>query len=203
MGNRFIMSAMNADTHPDFKEVHCPEPGPGRQAGQTKAVNDRLFLALWPPDETKAGLVTASAAWSWPHGSALVPPERLHVTVHFIGSVPTSAVPFITKRLAVPIEPFSIELCEAQLWPGGIAVMVPRAVPAALLVLHAELSAALGRLGLPLELRPFRPHVTLARRAAGAVIPVAPKAVNWTVNRYLLVRSLPGGAGYEMIRAYH
>jgi 2'-5' RNA ligase len=61
----------------------------------------------------------------------------------------------------------SIELCEAQLWPGGVAVMVPRAVPAALLVLHAELGAALECLSLPLELRPFRPHVTLARRGPG------------------------------------
>jgi 2'-5' RNA ligase len=193
---------MNADTHPDFQELHRPDSAPGRHAAQTKAVNDRLFLALWPPGETRAGLVTANAAWSWPHGSALVSPERLHVTVHFIGSVPTSAVPCITKRLAVPIEPFCIELCEAQLWLGGIAVMVPRAVPGALLALHAELGAALGRLSLPLEPRPFRPHVTLARRAAGAVFPVAPKAVNWTVNHYLLARSLPGGAGYEVIRAY-
>lgn len=81
--------------------------------------------------------------------------------------------------------------------------MVPRTVPAALLELHAELGAALRRLSLPLELRPFRPHVTLARRAAGAVMPVAPKAVNWTVNHYLLVHSLPGRAGYEVIREYH
>jgi hypothetical protein len=109
VGNRFIMSAMNADTHSDFKEVHRPEPGPGRQAVQTKAVNNRLFLALWPPDETRAGLVAAHTAF-WPHRSALVSPERLHVTVHFIGSVPTSAVSCITKRLAVPIEPFCIEL---------------------------------------------------------------------------------------------
>jgi len=165
-------------------------------------VNERLFLALWPPDEARAELIAASGDWSWPHGSALVAPERLHVTVHFIGSVPASAVPCITKRLVVPIQPFRVELWEAQLWPGGLAVMAPRAVPAALLTLHAELGAALKRLSLPLERRPFRPHVTLARRAAGAVMPVAPKAVNWSVNHYTLVRSLPGGAGYEVIHRW-
>jgi 2'-5' RNA ligase len=163
---------------------------------------DRLFLALWPSQQARAELVEAAALWGWPTGAALTVPERLHVTLHFIGSVPAGEVPSIASQLTVPVQTIAMSFSEPQLWPGGIAVLLAPAVPEALLALHSGLVAALRALVLHVDPRPFRPHITLARRVSRAVMPSAPRAVAWDVDTYTLVRSLPGGAGYEVVREY-
>jgi RNA 2',3'-cyclic 3'-phosphodiesterase len=163
---------------------------------------DRLFLALWPSEQARAELVAAAAMWAWPDGAAPTAPERLHVTLHFIGAVPPHAVPSIASQLAVPVQAIAMSFSEPELWPGGVAVLVPRSVPAALLALHADLASTLKSLDLPIDPRPFRPHITLSWQASGAVMPTVPEAVAWDVSAYSLVRSLPGGAGYEVVQEY-
>ena len=88
-------------------------------------------------------------------------------------------------------------------WPGGLAVLEPAAVPEALVELHGELAARLDRLGLAVERRRFRPHVTLARQAAAAIPPTEPVGIGWAADGgYLLVHSLPGGRGYQPLARY-
>jgi 2'-5' RNA ligase len=72
-------------------------------------------------------------------------------------------------------------------------------VPAALEILHARLAETLRALGLPVEARPFRPHLTLARKAAGAVAPAAAPDIRWPVAGYSLVQS---AGGYRTLRHY-
>jgi len=51
--------------------------------------------------------------------------------------------------------------------------------------------------------RPYRPHVTLARRARGAPPPPTGADLRWRVaGGYVLARSLPGGAGYEILHRF-
>jgi len=88
-------------------------------------------------------------------------------------------------------------------WPGGITGLAPDDVPPALQRLHADLGAALRGLGLPVETRAFRPHVTLARRAAGALAPGDGPALRWTVRSWVLVQSTLGpGGGYRVLRRF-
>ena len=65
-------------------------------------------------------------------------------------------------------------------------------MPAASAGLPATLPQALRALALPVEPRPFRPHVTLARHASGAVPPVQPAVLHWPVRGYALVQSAAG-----------
>jgi 2'-5' RNA ligase len=128
-----------------------------------------------------------------------VPAERLHLTLHFIGAVPVARLAEVGDGLAVPCAPFDLQFDEAAAWPRGLAVLSPREVPAALVELHQRLAGALQRLALPVESRPWRPHVTLARRAAGAVPPAAAPAGRWAVRGYALVQSQ---GGYRTLRHY-
>jgi 2'-5' RNA ligase len=49
----------------------------------------------------------------------------------------------------------------------------------------------------------LRPHVTLARRAAGARPSPLPPALHWPVQAYALVQSLPGPpGGYRVLCRY-
>jgi RNA 2',3'-cyclic 3'-phosphodiesterase len=163
----------------------------------------RLFLALWPSDAERAALEHDRARWSWPPGCAQVSPEKLHLTLHFLGAVPRQRLHALQAGLHVPFEPFTLHLDQPALWTHGVAVLGMSRVPAALQTLRAQLGEALLALAVPVETRPFRPHVTLARHAAGAVAPPTPPTLSWRVRAYALVESVPGAAGeYRRLQLY-
>ena len=163
----------------------------------------RLFLALWPEPGVRHQLREARDLWQWPRGAGPVHADKLHVTLHFLGSVPTARLPELLDGFSVPFEPFRLDLGRPVLWPHGIAVLEPHQEPPELLALHARLSEALVALGLQPEARQYRPHVTMARRAAGAGIPEQGPAIAWDVHGYALVESKTGdGGAYTVLREY-
>lgn len=159
----------------------------------------RLFVALWPDAAALRALAAWQARWAWPRGAAVVAPAQLHLTLHFIGAVPTGRLTELALGLARPMHPFELDLDRTELWPQGLAVLRPDAVPAALTALHTELQAALQQLALPVQARAFRPHVTLARRATGALPPSEPATLQWSVRGYALVQSR---SGYQTLAHY-
>lgn len=177
-------------------------PGPPRHRAPARPAQ-RLFTALWPTPAVRAALAQWQDAWTWPPQAARVKPDQLHVTLHFLGDVPDERVPELAQALRLPFEPFTLDLGEPQVWSSGIAVVQPHGTPAPLQRLHAALGTRIAALGLPLESRPYRAHVTLARRAQGATPPAGGPGLHWQVDDgYVLVRSGPGGAGYRLVERY-
>ena len=167
------------------------------------AMSTRLFLALWPDPAMRHQLRERRDAWDWPRGASPVHAEKLHVTLHFLGEVPSERLPDLRRGFAVPFTPFALSLGVPKLWPHGIAVLEPHEEPPELLELHANLSSALVALGLQPEARKYRPHVTLARRANGAAVPPESAPLIWQVGGYALVESKPGnGGGYTVLEEY-
>jgi 2'-5' RNA ligase len=163
----------------------------------------RLFLALWPEPAVRAALVQSRDGWRWPPGASPVRDDKLHMTLHFLGSQSAARVPDLAQGLAVPFSPFRLTLGHARLWPHGIAVLEPHMEPDELLALHARLAGALAGLGLQPEERKFRPHVTMSRRAPNAIPPADAAPVEWDIGGYALVESRPGdGGGYTVLRQY-
>lgn len=163
----------------------------------------RLFLALWPDEAVREQLVQWRDAWTWPRGAAPVATPKLHVTLHFLGNLPSERVPELMDGFGVPFEPFRLELGTPVLWHHGIAVLEPHVQPPELIGLHSRLSEALVRLGLEPEERKYKPHVTLARRAAGAGLPAGGPAISWQANSYALVESRKDEDGaYVVLREY-
>ena len=168
-----------------------------------QAGNARLFLALWPSPSVRSQLLAWRDAWRWPSHATPVRPERLHMTLHFLGDVPIARLPELGEGLRVPFKPFELRFGMAKLWPHGIAVLEPDQAPARLLALHAALGGALQSLGLPPESRPFRPHVTLARRGGRAEPPEGGPPIRWRIRSYALMHSALGPkGGYTMLRRY-
>ena len=125
------------------------------------------------------------------------------MTLHFIGPVARERLDSIAEALAVPTGSFELRFGRAELWPGGIAVLSPLGCPEGLRALHRRLGDALRTLGLPTEARPYRPHVTFARKAAGAALRHEPTTLRWRVRSHALVESRPGRAGgYVVLRRY-
>lgn len=161
----------------------------------------RLFVALWPDRAEREALAAAAGAWTWAAGAARVRPDKLHLTLHFLGAVARERIGALAAALEQPGAAFALSLARPALWQGGVAVLEPAPVPRALAALHAALGGALAGAGFAVETRRWRPHVTLARRASGARPPEIGAALRWRVNGYALVESEPGGA-YRVRRRF-
>jgi 2'-5' RNA ligase len=161
----------------------------------------RLFIALWPSDEVRARIVQWQSQWTWPPRASVVAPERLHITLHFLGDVAPGRVAelgYVLKR--VPPRRFALRLSRSDLWQHGVTVLRPESLPTGLRGLHARIGLALAGIGLPVEERVYRPHVTLARRAGGVAVPQDGPVLEWNVTGYALVESR--GGTYTVLRDY-
>lgn len=164
--------------------------------------HSRLFVTLWPDEQVRADLRAYRNAWEWPRAAAAMHADRLHLTLHFLGSQPRELLPALADALAVPFTPFDLDLGSPDVWRHGSAVLEPRTAPEALLALHATLGQALQSVGITPEERPFRPHVTLGRHASGAVPPHRNPHIDWHVTGFALVESIPDHGGYTILRSY-
>lgn len=149
----------------------------------------RLFLALWPDPATLEAMVKHTELWTWPQGCARYKPVDWHVTLHFLGDVPAPRLAELTAGLKLPFDSFELVLDQPQQWPRGLSVLGASRVPDELAELQQRLALSLAGLKLPVEHRPYRPHVTLARRADAAIPPSVSTPVVWPVRSYALVRS--------------
>jgi 2'-5' RNA ligase len=165
------------------------------------ARSPRLFIALWPTPAVRAALRAQRDAIRWPPHAAVVAEERLHLTLHFIGAVPNALWPHLLPALQVPCGRIEIEFGAPRQWPHGLVVLPALLWPPPLSALHSALAGALAGLGLPVERRAFRPHVTLARRAAGAGLPRLPTALHWRCDSFVLVNSDPAD-GYRVLARF-
>jgi 2'-5' RNA ligase len=174
-------------------------------AGMTSEVSDpaRLFLALWPGPAVRLRLAAVRDAWRFVAGASPVRDERLHMTLHFLGDVPARRVRELQAALQLPHPACELLLDRCDVWKNGCAVLEPSQLPAELGAMHQGLALALQAEGVRVEPRPFRPHVTLARRALQSQPPGAVEPVRWPVRGYVLVRShLAPPSNYELLARY-
>ncbi|MHC2876625.1 RNA 2',3'-cyclic phosphodiesterase [Ralstonia sp. 121560039-2] len=138
----------------------------------------RLFIALDPTPATIAVLERATAilhARSWT-GARWLPPDQWHATVRFLGATPARQVPqWVSalnqiRRIGQEAPPLSVD--GIAIWPAPThpRVMVVTARSARWADEIAAGAEALAReAGYRAEMRPFHPHVTLARLGSRAV----------------------------------
>lgn len=168
----------------------------------------RLFFALnFSPEVTEAieNVQRALRQYAAP-GASYPGPENLHLTLAFLDEVP----PLQAEKARMALQSLSPEpmtLCfshlgkfkqrDAELWWLG-AEPSPQ-----LSRLQSELSSQLIHLGFSLDNKPFRPHVTLARKVIfPSTIPqqkvLLPKPIEAFCGTVSLMRSklTPKGAVY-------
>ncbi len=178
----------------------------------------RLFLAIELSSTIKQALAQHQATLqanklnvSW------VQPQWMHLTLHFLGDTDTALLPEIDQALA-PIcaeqSPFELQLSQTGGFPNlrrpsvlwvGVAGALKQ-----LNTLYQAIGTALTELELPVETRPYHPHLTLAYVRRNVARPdqarigelfaaqPAPPPLRWPVDRVVLFRSelLPGGPRY-------
>ena len=130
-----------------------------------------------------------------------VRPDNLHMTLVFLGSVDRERVPDIHRvALETAVPEFTLALDRAEFWRrNGIVCLAPSQMPEALKDLAEGLARRLGEAGFAREDRPYRAHLTLARKGRSELDALAlPEPVAWEVRSFSLVESCggPGGLAY-------
>ena len=131
----------------------------------------RTFIAIELPAEIKAALNDLSERLRRSRASASwVKPERMHLTLRFLGEIPESDVARVGSLLeehSAPFRPFTLSVANTGVFPNSRQPQVVWAgvgpLDGGLIELQRVAEDAAQATGLKPERRPFRPHLTLAR----------------------------------------
>ena len=161
----------------------------------------RLFFALWPDPAVRTALAQLQAGIS----GTPTRPEKLHLTLAFLGQQPASALPSLCNVLdQISAQPMALQLDIHGYFPRlRIAWAGMQSVPPALLVLRGALMHALaaGQFVPAFEQDRFNPHVTLARKAQPQPAAGFPP-IRWLATQLVLAESSTGtGTGVYRIVA--
>ena len=162
----------------------------------------RLFFALWPDDETREQCVSVIKALSSKDGR-LVPPGNLHVTLAFLGNIDAATELSVTQAAAkIPVSQMAITFDRINFWrkPGILCLTAQNPDPTVTSLAMSLISQA-AQFGIPVDPRPFTPHVTLVRKVKrSAQLEFDP--VIWSADSFCLMEScsLPEGVEYRVIK---
>lgn len=182
-------------------------------AAATAAVQTaRVFFALWPGDLTRAELVHATRDAAHSSGGRPVLEHNLHATLVFLGSVAVTRFADLAN-LATGVArlkrvvPFELEFERVEYWQKP-RVLVATATASAGFVAagalaRALLEATLGA-GFDPDSKPFRPHITIARKVGKLTGVPEMQRVRLAFNSFALVqsRTLPEGPVYGVVESF-
>ena len=184
----------------------------GISAATAAVQTARVFFALWPDDLTRAELVRVTREAVRSGGGRPVSEHNLHATLVFVGSVAVTRLAELS-RLATEVArsqgvpPFELDFERVEYWqkPRVLVATASAAagVAAAGALARGLLEAALGA-GFDPDSKPFRPHITLARKVGKLTRVPEMQRARLAFDSFALVesRTLPEGPVYSVVEAF-
>jgi 2'-5' RNA ligase len=168
----------------------------------------RLFVALWPHAPERGALALAAKGAverARAAGGRPVLPHDLHCTLCFLGAVAQGRVDRALqvaaavadgRRVAAPDRVGRFVWDNVEAWSRArVLCATSTAGDHFAEALAAALREAYAADGFRPDVKPFRPHVTLARKVSRVSDLPALAPVTWRVDRISLVESAKGGGG--------
>ncbi|GAA5335078.1 MULTISPECIES: RNA 2',3'-cyclic phosphodiesterase [Thermus] len=175
----------------------------------------RLFYAVFLPEDVRRALVEAQEKVSRYKGWKEVAPHQLHLTLLFLGERPEGDLEDLLAlghRLGRLHAPFPARIRGTGYFPneGTPRVWFAKAEGEGFSLLAGALREGVSELLGEEALRaggdkPFKPHITLARRKAPAPrVPPVVFGLEWPVTEFALVRSelRPKGPVYTILEKF-
>lgn len=163
----------------------------------------RTFFALWPSPEVRTELALRASAVAKACSGRPSRPDTLHLTLVFIGATPRGRVGSLQDLMdGIRLPRFSLRFDQCGWWRhNGIAWAGTRSAPEALITLQQTLAQGAEKLGFSLDVRPYVPHLTLARAAGRSPPEPAMAALDWDVGSFVLAASelAPDGPRYRIL----
>lgn len=156
----------------------------------------RLFFALWPDDPIRQQfrkIVRTLRDYGRP-----VSAMNLHATLVFLGNVDEAQEVAMTEAAAnVVVQPMTLDFNQLNFWkkPAVVCLGTERIDPAVSNLVDQLTQAAIQN-EIKVDQRPYKPHVTLLRKAK-ALPDVTCKPILWQADEFCLVESCSTSDGVE------
>ena len=164
----------------------------------------RLFFALWPDMRQRDSLRDVIGSVAKTVEGTPTDRRNWHVTLAYVGVFPEQRIPILfEKTAAIDIEPFHLHFDRMEFWPRQkIAAICAQTVPPELQRLVEALKEAIASVGVPVEDRNYRPHITAVRNTRHfATERLALRATTeWSGFELMESISGPGGAMYRPLK---
>jgi 2'-5' RNA ligase len=177
---------------------------------EARPATRRLFFALWPSVFAQQALAAVAAPYVRGKAARAMHAHNLHVTLAFLGSVPESRLAELESLAAALARsratdgPLTLRFDRLEYWARvGILVAVGPGRDGASR-LAEDLKQALARAGFSPDLKPFRQHVTLARKVSPCEDVVLTSPVQWSCDAFSLIesRTAADGASYSIVKSW-
>jgi 2'-5' RNA ligase len=175
----------------------------------------RTFVAVFPPPEVRQALFRAARDLPASKAFRLIGPEKLHLTLKFLGNVAEDdliRVEQALEQLRGRHEPFEVSTSGFGAFPSERMARILWAGvgegSGQLGAVAQSLDDLLEPAGFGRERRPYVPHLTLGRaRGQGVTLKdtsVSPPTLRFSVSGVDLVESVPGEGGvtYSVLETY-
>ncbi len=159
-----------------------------------KQSKKRLFVALWPDDETRRQIYQLQQSLNYEAGLSTASPvdeNHIHITLHFLGSVHEQEIPVLTQALEnVSGHAFEIDLDRLGYFSKPNILWLGCAEhPEALSTLHKTTGRAIKKCLTGYQQKKLVPHVTLFRKAMQLPKKENIETIRWHAGSFVLVES--------------
>ncbi len=167
----------------------------------------RLFFALWPEVGLRTRIQQAVDKPLQIYCGYPISLHNWHTTLAFIGSVDADTMHCMQEAASqLRAEPFTLSLDYLAYWPRPkVIYLAPRAIPVPLIDLQTSLNQVLAtNCGYQAEIRPYRPHLSLIRKAKDGPDDVDISPLGWQVRSFCLIQSKTHAEGveYEVLNSW-
>jgi RNA 2',3'-cyclic 3'-phosphodiesterase len=155
----------------------------------------------------REAMVHATGEAARASGGRPVPAANLHVTLAFLGSVPERRLGELAEiaRGAAAGGGLEIAFDHVEYWRAAqLLCALPVEAPAPVTALARRLQDVFAASGFAPDLKPFRPHVTLARKVYRTPRGLEMEPVSWRFANFVLVdsKTLPEGSVYTVLERF-
>lgn len=161
----------------------------------------RLFFALWPSDEQRQEIDAATNSYRPKLAGTWTEPANWHVTLFYIGEFPEDDIAsLLTAAHKIECPSLDLRFESIYFWKRPkIICLFASQIPRQLLGLVRSLDSAANMFGVKPEDRPYRAHMTIARKAQSfePITLAQPLELHW--SRFHLIESVstPSGVKYR------
>ncbi len=149
----------------------------------------RLFFALLPDADAIAQIVDVQQQLP-ADKLRIYSAENLHQTLVFLGEFADSQlVELISACQSIDLPPINMQFEQLNYWPQPkVLFLLAQSAPDELMALVEVLKEIAGQFNITLDQRPYRPHITVARKASEAItLDFAP--ISFTADEFVLMQS--------------
>lgn len=176
----------------------------GAERFESRPQTARVFFALQPARSVQSALHALANKAAGGQSGRCVKAENIHLTLVFLGEVETEQIATLRAIAAdvaagmhkaasmneQPLPPFSLTIQGTRFWKKNRIVMASVVqYPPVLFALADAIKTALMSAGFSCEARPFKPHITLIRKAGAHTPLTLEQPIQWDVDDWLLMQS--------------